>query len=278
MMKHNAIKIAAGLVVGWCSLCSDSVWSLAIVESRREKPVVRASSNYSPSPSVDSAPHILLKQNEALKQELNELRGLIETQQHEIEQLKKSQQDFYKELDKRLVQLSKNTPAKSQSMVSVKPIPIEKSSASAIAMVPVEHNTVAPVVATEKDAYEAAYNLVRTKQYVEATKAFQDYLNRFPTGERTPGAYFWLGEIYMVQWQAEPEQQALLDKAAEAFLNVTSKFPNHQKVPDALLKLGLVQHEKGNFAAAQQYFTEVKERYPGSAAARIAQMRLKSLD
>ena len=81
----------------------------------------------------------------------------------------------------------------------------------------------------------------------------------------------------MVEWQKDAKNKALLDKAATAFSNVVSQFPGNPKVSDALLKLGIVESEKGNSVAARKYFMDVKSRYPGSAAARIAEARLKQL-
>jgi len=54
--------------------------------------------------SEDRAARLTLKQVESLQRDVSELRGLVETQDHEIARLKKSQQDFYLDLDKRLSQ------------------------------------------------------------------------------------------------------------------------------------------------------------------------------
>ena len=86
-----------------------------------------------------------------------------------------------------------------------------------------------------------------------------------------------MGEVYMVEWQKDPQNKTLLDKASHAFSNIPSQFPGNSKVSDALLKLGIIENEKGNAAGARKYFTDVKNRYPGSAAARIAETRLKQL-
>jgi tol-pal system protein YbgF len=288
----------------------------------------------------EHAARLTLKQIEELKQEISELRGLIEVQEHEIQQLKKSQQDFYLDLDKRLGQLQSEGPkAKRKITVSAndtveikeKISEVETLDASKVAnamgrakgeppqegasqksqdihleavapaAVKVEEapairlqssNTVvsdplsqptqasenvnlAPTV--EKDLFESAYKMVRAKRYSEAVRAFRDYLTKFPTGEHAANAHYWLGEVYMSQWQTNKTKTELLDKANQEFLNITSKFPTHQKVTDALLKLGLIENEKGNLEAARQYLTEVKDRYPGTAAARIAETRLQQL-
>lgn len=302
-----------------------SVKALAVVESRTGEPIVssaepvfaarsaegHAANDYAPRPSKavmnapaeDRAALLSLKQLETLKQEIGELRGLVETQEHEIQQLKKSQQDFYSDLDKRITQ----SQSMNKGVTNSKTAPVPATKKSGITIVPTgksaavpkeeaaEEAILGPMVSdfsesaspnqkksnidqtTEKATYEAAYELVKTKRYSEATAAFQNYLTRFKTGEHAANAHYWMGEIYMVEWQKDAKNKALLDKAATAFSNVVSQFPGNPKVSDALLKLGIVESEKGNSVAARKYFMDVKSRYPGSAAARIAEARLKQL-
>ena len=46
---------------------------------------------------------------------------------------------------------------------------------------------------------------------------------------------------FELEWQKNPQNKLLLDKAAQAFSNVASQFPGNPKVSDALLKLGIVE-------------------------------------
>jgi tol-pal system protein YbgF len=321
-MKWNALWIVTVM-----ALVPAFVGALATVESRTGDPVVfsEESTVHSaaatvrspgmPSASAEDRAALLgMKQLETLKQEISELRGLVETQDHEIRQLKKSQQDFYTDLDKRVTQLqpcqcggSAKTATKTAVVLpsakgkpSITIVPTGKASgiskkeepivtAEAIAIseddedeseateITVASPSSADHQLTEKAVYEAAYDLVRTKRYSEATLAFQNYLQEFKKGEHAANAHYWMGEVYMVEWQKDPTDKALLDKAAHAFSNITSQFPTNPKVPDALLKLGIVETEKGNISSARKYFVDVKNRYPGSAAARIAETRLKQL-
>ena len=108
-MKGNLVWILTGFMALGAPLC---VEALATVESRTgepavyaEEPINRSSVVASNAPAEDRAALLSLKHLETLKQEISELRGLVETQAHEIQQLKKSQQDFYTDLDKRINQL-----------------------------------------------------------------------------------------------------------------------------------------------------------------------------
>jgi tol-pal system protein YbgF len=318
-MKWNSVWILTVLMTLGAPL---SVEALAAVESRTGKPRVYTAESVPAArsfadravgagvtmnaPAEDRAALLSLKQIETLKQEISELRGLVETQAHEIQQLKKSQQDFYTDLDKRITQSQSTKGAAASKTAKTAVIAPTANAKSSITIVPTG-TTSAPVTLavsteesieepmasnlselplainkksekdhiTEKTAYEAAYDLVRAKRYSEATVAFQNYLTQFKDGEHAAKAHYWMGEIYMVQWQQDPKNKGLLDKAAQAFSNIASQFPGNPKVSDALLKLGIIESEKGNLAAARKYFTDVKNRYPGSAAARIAETRLK---
>ncbi len=290
-----SVWIASGLIV----LAAPSyAKALASVESRTGGPVVRSGGTTSgTSLQGDDRALRTLKQIESLQQEMSELRGLVETQDHEIQQLKKSQKDLYLDLDKRLTDIQQKPSSAKEKRTSAAPIvtepkatqPILKTSEKmetpgVLAPLSVSSASSSPamVVASahesEKEAYDAAYSFVRSKQYPEAIGAFQDYLSRFTEGEYAASANYWLGEVYLVQWQADKTNTDLLDKAISAFSNLTAQFPKHPKMADALLKLGIVENEKGNSLVAKEYFIDVKNRYPGSAAARIAESRLQQLE
>ncbi|HEV2524469.1 MAG TPA: YbgF trimerization domain-containing protein, partial [Gammaproteobacteria bacterium] len=230
-MKCHSVWVLTVLITLGASFC---VEALAIVESRTGEPIVYDATESVPSPiarssedratgsrvtmnahapAEDRAALLSLKHLETLKQEVSELRGLVETQEHEIQQLKKSQQDLYTDLDKRMAQLqptkgSSVSKTASKTLVVVPPIATAKKSSvtivptgtTSVPAVPIEEKieetAVEPIAsdfsestaamskkgeadhATEKGAYEAAYNLVRTKRYTEATSAFQNYLTR----------------------------------------------------------------------------------------------------
>lgn len=304
-MKGNSVWVVS-VVTGVITLGLPAfIGALATVESRTGESPVAYSGESSARSSVteDRAALLSLKLLESLKQEVSELRGLVETQDHEIQQLKKSQQDFYADLDKRVNQIqspktasaSKSSAkttvvlpsAKGKSSVTIVPTGATPSTSEA-ASVPKDELVVAEEpektasirpkdLSGEKSTYEIAYNLVKTKKYTEATAAFQDYLTQYKDGPHAANAHYWMGEVYMVEWQQDNQDKTLLDKAAAAFSNIPAQFPSNPKVSDALLKLGIIENERGNEPAARKYFTDVKNRYPGSAAARIADTRLKQL-
>lgn len=352
-------------------LLASPLFALPAVESRTGEPVIPSRStpqesasrsaprSFEPSYSASSAPlsaedraaHLTLTQIEALQRELSELRGLVETQEHQIKQLKKGQQDLYVDLESRIKQLqtagqgSASKVGKPAALAPsnaavgagttaaprpVSPPPVASTKAAELppasakvapeppaplfseeeVIVPspmpeapktnlkeakVSGSEAGPSVSTvsppksraaapsmpassgEQQAYQAAYNLVRTKRYIEAIASLQQYLSQFPKGENAAAAHYWLGEVYLLQWQNNKGDTTLLDKSSDEFLAVITQFPQHAKVMDATLKLGLIEFDKGNQATAEQYLTDVKTRYPGTTAARLAETRLQQI-
>lgn len=322
-MKIVTLRLMQNFVGGWlCLMAVPQVLALPIVESRTGDPVVRTPKDIGSgsvttmqgdSPYASSRPQSI----DALKEELNSLRGSMEEKDHQleaqIERLKKSQQDFYVDLDKRLTQLesSKSTvskaalPAKTAMPlpVTVKPsavvtegpvaeqedvaLPLAHETADASTPVGKKLSTTAAASTTkpvatqahtglaEKAIYEAASANLSAQQYSEAIEGFQRCVARFPQGSYAAQCYYWLGESYMAQWGSHKDDKTLLDKASQSFLIVTTRFPTHQRATDALLKLGMVEQEKGNFDVSKRYFEQVRDRYPDSAAARIAESHLQ---
>ena len=54
------------------------------------------------------------------------------------------------------------------------------------------------------------------------------------------------------------------------FNDVVRVYPNGNKAPDALYRIGQIHLRRGNSARAQAYFDKVREQFPDTAAARLA--------
>jgi tol-pal system protein YbgF len=121
----------------------------------------------------------------------------------------------------------------------------------------------------EQNAYQTAYNALKNRNYAQATPAMESYLRNYPNGKYAASAYYWLGELYMVQGQA--------DKAASQFSTIITRYPRDAKAADATLKLGIVYYNKGQFPEAKQTFEQVTAKFAGTAAARLANARLQEM-
>ncbi|MEE2662050.1 MAG: tol-pal system protein YbgF [Pseudomonadota bacterium] len=90
----------------------------------------------------------------------------------------------------------------------------------------------APVLpaGTPKFQYDHIYKILRQQDFPRAATALRAFIDLHPKNALTSNAYFWLGQIYYVQ--KDYRDAALL--FAEGF----QKFPQGNKGPDSLLKLG----------------------------------------
>ena len=191
----------------------------------------------------------LFYQLQVLEQEVQALRGLVEQQDYQIKRLQTEQKEQYLDLDQRVVALFENRPAPNPT--SVQP-PVNN---------PVL--TAGSGELTERQAYTAAFEAMRNRQFEESMLGFQNLITTYPNGQFTPNAYYWIGELHL----AANEDAEL---ARQSFVQVVSLYPDHQKAPDALYKLGVVYHTLGDTETALRYLNEVQRQHPNSGAASLA--------
>jgi tol-pal system protein YbgF len=221
----------------------------------------------------------VLDQISTLQKEVQELRGLMETQEHELKRVEKSQQTLFLNLEK---QLTDGHPKK-ETIAALSGVISSLKSASnthaEISSVVKKEGASENIPGANSDSalLKIAEGFLKQKKYTEAEKNYQAYLEAYPTGEFAPAAYYTLGEIYWTEWHTEKSNTLLLEKAVHAFSDVANGFPEHIKAKDALLKIGLVEIEKGNYQTASQYFKKVIDKYPQSPSAKIAELRLQKL-
>lgn len=172
--------------------------------------------------------------------EIARLNGLIETLSYELETAKKRQQDFYLDLDTRLRKFE--TPAQAAADAPADP-------------------------ARETQEYEAALNQFKAARYKEAAAGFSAFVQKYPDGQLAPNAQYWLGNAWYAQRDCK--------KAIEAQTQVTSRYAESAKAPDAWLAIATCQQELGNANAARRALEAVVAGYPKSPAADAARERLK---
>lgn len=173
----------------------------------------------------------LYYQLQVLQQEVLELRGLVETQTHELKRLKQQRLDDYLDLDRRLSQLGSGA---SSSVASPAAASVPSASENA--------GTASP--ADELKSYRAAIDLVLKQQnYDAAVVKLKEHLQNYPKGRYAGNALYWLGEIYLLKGELETSRQW--------FSQLLSEFPDHPKVADAQFKLGKVHHLMGDDAQAK---------------------------
>ena len=237
-------QILLGICIA-CVLPNSNSWARSYLDER----LTKLENIINNQMSVD-----VINQLEVLQQEARELHGLLEEQEHKIKLLNQRQEKLFLDLDERISHLSK---MQNNQNIAHNPATINKNA--------------------EKTAYEAAYQLMDAKKYADAITAFQDFLWQYPDGRYVPNAYYWLGEIYLVEWYKDRKVEQPVTKAINSFKQVTAKFKDHHKAVDALLKLGLIEVDRKNWDVAKSLLSQLIEQYPDSSRARLAESRLQRL-
>lgn len=216
-----------------------------------------------PAPSQTIINEIMQRQQQ-LQLELRELRDLVERQGYEIERLQKASKDSYADTDRRLRALEQSAaPAMPPSDAAEPGTP-----AAPVAPVAPAAPASAPAV-NEQAAYDQAFALLKEGKYEQSIKAFDAFVKAHPSSPHVPNAQYWSGEARYVQGD--------LKGAMQRFELVVKGAPTHPKVPDALLKIGYIFYDQKNFPKAREILNKVKEQFPGSQAAKLADQRLKRM-
>ncbi len=126
------------------------------------------------------------------------------------------------------------------------------------------------IAAGSQENYDQARSLLGQGQYEAAAAEFERYVQAESPGPLAANARYWLGETYYVQ--------GLYAEAGAEFANVVSNYPDSNKLPDALLKLGYTQDELGDTAAAQRTLERVRQDFAGVDAANLATIRLAQIE
>jgi len=193
-----------------------------------------------------------------LERQAAELQGRVETLEHEAEEGVDRQRDLYVDLDERIQALERNLSAGAGSAPSV-----------------LDGGSLAPGElplpgGSDRDNYQAAFELLKEQRYDDAAKAFRQFLVAFPDSQLADNAQYWLAESYYVSGDFE--------EALGQFSSVVSDYPRSRKVPDALLKMGYCNYELERWNDARSALRRVQAEYPDTTAARLADQRLERME
>jgi tol-pal system protein YbgF len=280
----------------------------------------------------------MLQQLESIQAELSQIRGELEVQRRDIEELNKRQRALYTDLDQRLQGLGQ-TPATDlttmtgpgatgspplqtlsptyeasnqvtapsvESTLNIQMLPATPATQlspditndSQTVMAP-EPQSIAPQTEVGADPaspapltggpepalaegveagadlaqmqveYDRAFNLLKSSQYEMAIQELTVFLSKYPDGNFSDNAQYWLGEANYVTRQFE--------QALQEYNKLVVNFPHSQKYTHALLKIGYCYHELGRIDEARKYLQALTRQYPGETASRLAEERLKSI-
>lgn len=280
---------------------SENFAALDAPQVAHELPVTKVRSKYSDTEEEmalaqdnevsNSSNMDMLSKLKGMQQEIQELRGQLEVQSHELKQLQDQQLAFYKDIDARfrgqglsnkkevpsLTELDPALPKTSNSSqptainetpTQVQP-PAQTTEASLIGH-PVNKVNRSNNPADEQIAYLAAYDLVKNKRYNEALVAMESFVSQYPKGGYTANAQYWLGELYLVQKD--------YSQAINHFELVLNNYANSSKAAACSLKIGYALASSGKKEEAKYRLQQVIKKYPDTPTAQLAVTKLMSLN
>lgn len=255
---------------------------LAHAESRKLPPIINNSSYTSGAAYMDQASANqsmleMLGRVESLQTEIQQLRGLIEQQSHELTLLKQREQNIYADINMRLQQLESASGIPVGAAVTAKPetlnIPVKQTKVSAPAAI--KQAQVVPVKkvqpkskSDEKAAFDKAFASVKNSHYQQAITELEQFLLDYPDGVYTDNAHFWLGSVYKVVND--------IPAAKTNFQAVYTQYPKSEKAGMAMLKLADIYSEENNITKAQQLYVRIISQYADSTAAHMAEKNLQN--
>jgi tol-pal system protein YbgF len=235
----SLVALALALAAGGCSL----------TKPEEEPAYVKATAVESRVDRIEQQNVALIdmqRQVESLQADVRRLRGELEEAQHEARTAKDQQRDLYADSDRRLAALEARLAA------------------------PAAAGGAAPVAGGDREAYQAALERLKGKDYAGAEKALSDFVTAYPQSALLDNAKYWLGETYYVEKR--------YGDAIAAFGHVIRDYPDSRKVPDALLKVGYSQYELKRYREAREALAQVVRKYPDSPVAAEAKERLRRMD
>ncbi|WP_399424473.1 tol-pal system protein YbgF [Vibrio campbellii] len=186
------------------------------------------------------------EQIDQMSQEISDLRGQLERNSYEMQQMLKRQRELFVELDR--------------VRGEMKAAPVKEAK-------PAETGGKYSSNADEQTAYQNAVDLILKKRdYTGAIAAFQQFQKDYPDSTYSANSHYWLGQLYFAKKQDK--------EAVKSFAAVVS-YKDSNKRADALVKLGDIAERNKNDAQAKKYYQQVVDEYPGSASAKVAGSKLK---
>ncbi len=190
-------------------------------------------------------------QVDALQDEVSRLRGAVEEAKHSAEQALS---------EARSVRQATPSGGAARGNIAAMPVPGGPTPLS-----------------SEIRGYEEAFALYRGGEYEAAIDRFRSFLQNHESSDYADNALFWMGECYAKLGDYE--------RAVLTFQDVVKRYPEGNKVPDALYRQGIALLEIGQRSgdqqtydvAARQIFERIVRQHPQSERAAEAQRQLEAL-
>ena len=218
-------------------------------------------------PAGEAAPAVGESRLAELEQVLRLLTDRLERAEFELRGLKNSLERARRDIGDRLAALESGDQAPPGSpdpapVADAGPeAPVESAAAAPAAgvlgAIPADAGAPPPEDAPEA-AYDRAWELLRRADYAAAEVALQRFIDAWPDNALTGNAYYWLGETHYARRDFQ--------RAAVAFARGYRGFPEGNKAPDNLLKLGMAFAALGRSEDACATFGKLRDDHPGAPA------------
>ncbi|EJO37283.1 MAG TPA: hypothetical protein DIC32_00070 [Acinetobacter radioresistens] len=266
--KHSLLFIAL--------LCTTQLYAAVPIESRG----LSQSSSYNntsstATPTVNSNPTWdLVQKNQNLENDIRTLRGQLEEQANEIDQLKKELTNRYTDLDQRIELLlqkidpesananeeasSEETQAQPATATPVSPIASNSTSSN----LPQGNSSTQAPSDLEKAAYTVALDAYKQGGAKKAIAPMQNFIKNHPNSIYTGNAYFWLAEFNLA---VEPPNYK---EAKKNYAIVADQYPTSAKASRALYQLySIAKDVDKDTASANRFKNKLISTYPKSEEA-----------
>ncbi|MCP1497580.1 tol-pal system protein YbgF [Pseudomonas migulae] len=219
-----------------------------------------------------SAQGELFNQLQSMQEQISRQQGIIEVLQNDVARMKQESLERYQDLDRRIGTgvAPAATPENSSTGgdLNAPGAAAGAGAGAAAAQAPAAGSEPADP-AKEKLYYDAAFDLIKAKDFDKASQAFAAFLRKYPNSQYAGNAQYWLGEVNLAKGD--------LQGAGQAFAKVSQLYPKHNKVPDSLYKLADVERRLGHPDKVKGILQQVVSQYPGTSAAQLAQRDLQRM-
>jgi tol-pal system protein YbgF len=118
--------------------------------------------------------------------------------------------------------------------------------------------------------YRRSLEHLRAGRHDEAVAGFREFIKKHPDHDYADNAQYWLAECFY--------DRKDYGAAVREFQRVVERFPQGNKTPDALLKVGFSYLALGSARPGREKLEEVTRAYPRHPAAALAAAKLAELD
>ncbi len=257
----------------------------------------------------------LLLRIDDLQREVQALRGMVENQSFDLDQLKTQQQDQYLDLDRRLSEVSRSPIGADPSVAggtvrSFEPVPttvvgngdtVASTAAnpapvtrpgSTVQSIPQDRPEVRPPIdaglqttGLGEDPNQAVSSVVDPAAEKAAYDVAFDALKQGRYAESARRFDEFLNAFPDGEY-ADNAQYWLAESyyvtgnyriALEAFQGLIARFPGSSKAQDATLKLAFTHYELKQWDEAERTLNQVLQQFPNTTVARLAENRLRTM-